>query len=79
MEVMLEIYRTLKTLGFEWKKKRPAGGGAGTESDGDAAGGGDDPKQRKRREEERAKAAIELFYIETRCTVDDVIVRMDIQ
>lgn len=71
MEVMLEIYRTLKALRMEWKpKKRGLGSGGGGEEDGD-----EDPKKRRRREEEdRVKKAQELYYVETRCRMDDVMV-----
>lgn len=41
---------------------------------------GDDAKKRKRREEEEfLKKAQALFFIETRCRLDDVMVRMDLQ
>ncbi|EGG10121.1 uncharacterized protein MELLADRAFT_51841 [Melampsora larici-populina 98AG31] len=48
MTVMLEIYRTLQTLGFEFKRKE-----------------NDLPP--------------DLYFIETRCRLDDVMVRMDLQ
>lgn len=80
MEVMLEIYRTLKTLKMEWKAKPRDG-------DGDEEGGeegrkererersDESEKQRRRREEEeRVKKAQELYFVETRCRMDDVMV-----
>ncbi|KAM0748218.1 Pkinase-domain-containing protein [Meredithblackwellia eburnea MCA 4105] len=71
MEVMLEIYRTLKALKMEWKVKKNV-----TEDVGED----EDPKKRRRREEEeRVKKAQELYFVETRCRMDDVIVRMDLQ
>ncbi|ORY72724.1 kinase-like domain-containing protein [Leucosporidium creatinivorum] len=74
MEVMLEIYRTLKALKMEWKPKRGgAGGGAEAEE------GEDSKKRRRREEEERVKKAQELYFVETRCRMDDVMVRMDLQ
>jgi carbon catabolite-derepressing protein kinase len=95
---MLEIYRTLKTLGFEWKHKEPeksinmqdyddfANDFGGTGNQSRNGGGnhestnGDDAKKRKRREEEEfLKKAQALFFIETRCRLDDVMVRMDLQ
>ncbi|KAL7411574.1 kinase-like domain-containing protein [Mrakia frigida] len=76
MEVMLEIYRTLKALGMEWRRKTDlpgSEGGAGGE------GGGGDGKEGggakgKKEEQERG-----LFFVETRCRVRDVVVRMDLQ
>lgn len=73
MEVMLEIYRTLKTLQMEWKPKKYA-----SEEEG-RAGDDEDPKKRRRREEEeRVKKAQELYFVETRCRMDDVMVRFSL-
>lgn len=72
MEVMLEIYRTLKTLGMEWKEKRNLGGL-----------GGIPPKRRGSIERAREldgsgyvdlKAAAGIYFVETRARVQDVIV-----
>jgi len=72
MEVMLEIYRTLKTLGMEWKEKRNLGGL-----------GGIPPKRRGAIERAREldgsgyvdlKAAAGIYFVETRARVQDVIV-----
>ena len=69
MEVMLEIYRTLKVLKMEWKPKKSA-------VEENAAGEDEEPKKRRRREEEeRVKKAQELYFVETRCRMDDVMVR----
>lgn len=79
MEVMLEIYRTLKTLGMEWKEKRNLGG----------LGGILPQRQRSNTNGtriERAKeldgydtvdlrAAASVYFIETRARVQDVVVR----
>lgn len=78
MEVMLEIYRTLKTLGMEWKEKRDLGGLGGVNRD------------RSRGERERARiersreydgggcvdmrAASAVYFIETRARYQDVVV-----
>ena len=78
MEVMLEIYRTLKTLGMEWKEKRDLGGLGGVHRD------------RSRGERERARiernreydggghvdmrAASAIYFIETRARYQDVVV-----
>lgn len=71
MEVMLEIYRTLKALKMEWKPKKGASG-VGEEEEGE-----DSKKRRRREEEERVKKAQELYFVETRCRMDDVMVRSD--
>ncbi|KAK4058156.1 Protein kinase [Microbotryomycetes sp. JL221] len=87
MEVMLEIYRTLKTLKMEWKPKQRDSpndhkDGHFHHHEGSNGGGerGEDSKKRRRREEEeRVKKAQELYFVETRCRMDDVMVRMDLQ
>ncbi|GAA5940357.1 uncharacterized protein JCM15063_002612 [Sporobolomyces koalae] len=87
MEVMLEIYRTLKTLKMEWKAK-PSDGTAEGDKDKSDEGAKDrereraeesDKQRRRREEEERIKKAQELYFVETRCRMDDVMVRMDLQ
>lgn len=83
MEVMLEIYRTLKTLKMEWKAKPREGAEEGEGEEGrdrererDRERGDESEKQRRRREEEeRIKKAQELYFVETRCRMDDVMVR----
>ncbi|GAA6052313.1 hypothetical protein JCM3770_007246 [Rhodotorula araucariae] len=91
MEVMLEIYRTLKALRMEWRVRDD--GDHGEEGGGGGGGGGDkdkkdrdegradesDKRRRRREEEERIKKAHELYFVETRCRMDDVMVRMDLQ
>lgn len=74
MEVMLEIYRTLKTLGMEWKEKKNLGGLGGLRGKGRGGGiervramdgdGGVD-----------LKAAAGIYFVETRARVQDVVVR----
>lgn len=107
LEVMLEIYRTLKTLGFEWRAKDPEkridlndysedsfaderseiehrgrerereNGAHDRERERDEA---IRRRNKKRQEEEEfMRKAQALYFIETRCRVDDVIVRMDLQ
>jgi carbon catabolite-derepressing protein kinase len=77
MEVMLEIYRTLKTLGMEWREKRDLGG----------LGGVDRRSRRSRHGIERAreydgngyvdlKKASSIYFVETRARVQDVVVRV---
>jgi hypothetical protein len=70
MEVMLEIYRTLKSLGMEWRRKPeiiPS-------SEGSAGGSGGKPGKRDHAAEE--KLAQGLFFVETRCRVRDIVVRL---
>lgn len=82
MEVMLEIYRTLKTLKMEWKAKARDGADGAQGEDGEEGAkerererGEESDKQRRRREEEeRIKKAQELYFVETRCRMDDVMV-----
>lgn len=78
MEVMLEIYRTLQTLGFEWRKKEDIDRDpkhAKPASDVDNAD--EDPKRKRRREEEeRIKKEQALYFVETRCRLGDIYVRL---
>ncbi|KAH7100121.1 Pkinase-domain-containing protein [Auriculariales sp. MPI-PUGE-AT-0066] len=77
MEVMLEIYKVLKTHGAEWRTKRVLGG----------LGGVPDPAwvaQARGGESDEfdgidLKAASSIFLIETRTRIDDVVVLMNIQ
>ncbi len=73
MEVMLEIYRTLRALGMEWKEKRNLGGlggprarrgGAGIDRAREYDGGG--PVD--------LKAASGIYFVEARARVQDVVV-----
>jgi carbon catabolite-derepressing protein kinase len=75
MEVMLEIYRTLKALGMEWKEKKNLGG----------LGGIPPPAKWGEGRIERAKewdgsghvdlkAAAGIYFVETRARVQDVVV-----
>jgi len=71
MEVMLEIYQTLKALGMEWKEK----GGQWTLLK---------PEEQERGEEEDdeskwSKEALDVYFVETRCRIREVVVRMDLQ
>lgn len=91
MEVMLEIYKTLKILGFDWRA-RPADAtttepaapsqasavsSASSESGSVASETPSSSERKKARkdEEERVKKAQELFLVETRCKLEDVEVR----
>ncbi|KAF8981533.1 kinase-like domain-containing protein [Cyathus striatus] len=67
MEVMLEIYRTLKALGMEWKENRDLGGLRGRNRDLDGSGG------------VHMKKAAGIYFVETRARVQDVVVLMNLQ
>lgn len=81
MEVMLEIYRTLKTLGMEWKEKKNLGGlGREKKNRGRSSAvierspsndGGDESVD--------LKAAAGIYFVETRARVQDVVVRHCLQ
>ncbi|KAG8984358.1 Protein kinase, partial [Tulasnella sp. 427] len=70
MEVMLEIYQTLKALGMEWKQK---GGQWSLDND--------DPDRGEEEEDEHkwSKESLDIYFVETRCRVREVVVRMDLQ
>ncbi|KAJ7504897.1 snf 1 [Mycena galericulata] len=70
MEVMLEIYKTLLSMGMEWKEKRSLGC-LGRESTGR-----DDYAED--RSEESMRAAAGIFCIETRARLQDIVVLMNI-
>jgi carbon catabolite-derepressing protein kinase len=72
MEVMLEIYRTLKALGMEWKEKKNLGGLGGVRRKG--------PSIERARDLDGEgvvdlKAAAGVYFVETRARVQDVVVR----
>lgn len=76
MEVMLEIYRTLKTIGMEWKEKGDLGGLGGIQK----GRGKDRAKLERAREYDGGgyvdlRAAASIYFIETRARVQDVVVR----
>lgn len=79
LDVMLEIYRTLHSLGMEWKEKKSLGGLGGiwtpteieglkidrrTDLDGESRGEGTVD----------LKAASSIYFVETRCRTDDIVV-----
>ena len=76
MEVMLEIYRTLKALGMEWKEKGDLGGLGGVQKRGSTK---DRAKMERARELDGGgfvdlRAASSIYFIETRARVQDVVV-----
>ncbi|KAJ3574349.1 hypothetical protein NP233_g1835 [Leucocoprinus birnbaumii] len=78
MEVMLEIYRTLKALGMEWKEKRNLGGLGGVK-----ARRGSVSIERAREYDGNGyvdlKAASGIYFVETRARIQDVVVMMNLQ
>ncbi|KAG6335013.1 hypothetical protein ID866_4080 [Astraeus odoratus] len=81
MEVMLEIYRTLKTLGMEWKEKRNLGGLGGVRRQRSGTNG---IKIERAREFDGSspvdlRAASSIYFVETRARVQDVVVLMNLQ
>ena len=78
MEVMLEIYRTLKALGMEWKEKRNLGGLGGQRGLGQRNGGGGGIERARDLDgggNVDLKAASGIYFVETRARVQDVVVR----
>ncbi|KAN0060127.1 Protein kinase [Thecaphora frezii] len=67
MEIMLELYRTLQVLGMEWRAKPSQAAAKARDED------------RKETHPEDASKGEELFFLETRWKVGDVLVRMDLQ
>ncbi|KAG8733210.1 Protein kinase [Ceratobasidium sp. 423] len=63
MEVMLELYNTLKALGWEWREK-PNLGKRKALAPGEEA----DPREDS-----------DIFFLETRCRINDVVIRTDLQ
>lgn len=75
MEVMLEIYRTLKALGMEWKEKKSLGGLGGIRP---RRGGGAGIERNRTLDGEGTvdlRAAAGIYFVETRARVQDVVVR----
>ncbi|KAI9507011.1 snf 1 [Russula earlei] len=88
MEVMLEIYRTLKALGMEWREKKNLGGlGSGSIHQNGHSGGrrknGHSKIERAREYDGGGhvdlKAAASVYFVETRVRVQDVVVLMNLQ
>jgi len=78
MEVMLEIYRTLKTLGMEWKEKRNLGGLGGVVRSRQRSGTNGVKIERARQFDGEGtvdlRAASSIYFVETRARVQDVVV-----
>jgi carbon catabolite-derepressing protein kinase len=78
MEVMLEIYRTLKALGMEWKEKKNLGGLGNLRAKGLVGGYGRGNVERNvdldGPGEVDLKAASSIYFVETRARVQDLVV-----
>jgi carbon catabolite-derepressing protein kinase len=68
MEVMLEIYKTLLSMGMEWKEKKNLGCLGRTPT------GRDDYTDE--RSDDNMRAAAGIFCIETRARVQDIVVSL---
>ncbi|KAI0079547.1 snf 1 [Panus rudis PR-1116 ss-1] len=83
MEVMLEIYRTLKALGMEWKEKKDLGGLGGIKAAKERGRSGERARIERAREYDGdyvdLRAASSIYFIETRARVQDVVVLMNLQ
>jgi carbon catabolite-derepressing protein kinase len=77
MEIMLELYRTLQVLGMEWRAKpqdeKVKGEG---DKDKEASNGRHEAKDNQ---DDQSGPAEDLFFIETRWKVDNIIARMNLQ
>lgn len=74
MEVMTEIYRTLATLGMEWKEKRWLGGLGGVAKS--ARGQIQRAQENDGSGHVDLKLASAIYFVETRARVQDVVVRL---
>ncbi|KAF8079306.1 snf 1 [Lyophyllum atratum] len=79
MEVMLEIYRTLKALGMEWKEKKNLGGLGGLRARGRGGAGIERVRSLDGDGGVDLKAAAGIYFVETRARVQDVVVLMNLQ
>ncbi len=89
MEVMHEIYKTLQVLNMQWKMKarwdavdqqvgakvQPGGGVGGREGrEGRDEKAKIDKEKRQKDKQMEEKYNQGLFFVETRCRIDDVVV-----
>jgi carbon catabolite-derepressing protein kinase len=77
MEVMLEIYRTLRTLGMEWREKRDLGGLGGTPRQNGWRSLGkhiDRARDLDGYGHVDLKKAASIYFVEARARVQDVVV-----
>lgn len=77
MEVMHEIYKTLQVIGMQWKKKQCFEGpwdADGRPQRSYPAGMSREQKQKEKQAEEKQNQS--LFFVETRCKIDTVVVSL---
>lgn len=79
MEVMHEIYKTLQVLGWEWKRKQAFEGPWDEDGRPLRAGYPSDKEKRAKEKQIEEKQNQGLFFVETRCKIQDTVVRMDLQ
>ncbi|KAK7041410.1 Protein kinase [Paramarasmius palmivorus] len=88
MEIMLEIYKTLKILGMEWKEKKSLGGLGGVRTrlvEIGGEGGGDKKMRIERVKKMDGPGEVDLrtaggiYFVETRARVQNVVVLMNLQ
>ena len=80
MEIMLELYRTLQSLGMEWRAKPiPKTAKTAKEEGKDEEAGGEGSKSAGHSADNGSSNREELFFLETRWKVGHVLVRMDLQ
>ncbi|KAF4612045.1 hypothetical protein D9613_004461 [Agrocybe pediades] len=88
MEVILELYRTLRTLGMEWKEKKNLGGLGGAKAREArmrmlaASGRSSNIERNPEMNGSGAvdlKATMSIYFVETRAQVGDIVVLMNLQ
>ncbi|KAJ7596993.1 CAMK/CAMKL/AMPK protein kinase [Mycena floridula] len=81
MEIMLEIYRTLKVLGMEWKEKKNLGGLGGVHRRPGPNGTVEIIRNRALDGDHRLDlaASARIYCVETRARVQNVVVLMNLQ
>ncbi|KAF9528143.1 kinase-like domain-containing protein [Crepidotus variabilis] len=83
MEVMLEIYRTLRIMGMEWKEKKNLGGLGNLKAKGLTKSGQANGIERNNTldgyGEVDLKAASSIYFVETRARVQDIVILMNLQ
>ncbi|SNX83724.1 related to SNF1 - carbon catabolite derepressing ser/thr protein kinase [Melanopsichium pennsylvanicum] len=79
MEIMLELYRTLQSLGMEWRAKPSPKSNKGTKTDGKDGDAAENDNKETGGSNGGTSKGEELFFLETRWKVGHVLVRMDLQ
>lgn len=79
MEIMLELYRTLQSLGMEWRAKPVPQSAKAAKAEGKDEEGAEGSKSAGHSADSGSSNREELFFLETRWKVGHVLVRMDLQ